>query len=178
MEDEAIIIKTTDVHLPRLIGAAVRRAFHGRLEEDFDASGFWCASLRPQTANANVSRKRSTHLARTANQQADQMDLFQIMMHDHRLTDQIFYRARCRPPGPGGGEERERYSVGRCHDARSECDAAGQDGNRGIAAHGGRRYRHVPIVEGDKVVGIVSRYDFSGLELDRLDEETGLWERM
>ena len=40
------------------------------------------------------------------------------------------------------------------------------------------RYRHVPIVEGGKVVGIVSRYDFSGLELDRLDEETGLWERL
>jgi CBS domain-containing protein len=40
------------------------------------------------------------------------------------------------------------------------------------------RYRHMPIVEGGKVVGIVSRYDFSGLELDRLDEETGLWERI
>jgi len=40
------------------------------------------------------------------------------------------------------------------------------------------RYRHVPIVEGGKVVGIVSRYDFSGLELDRLDEETRLWERI
>jgi len=24
-------------------------------------------------------------------------------------------------------------------------------------------------------VGIVSRFDFSGMELDRLDEETGLW---
>jgi CBS domain-containing protein len=39
-------------------------------------------------------------------------------------------------------------------------------------------YRHMPIVENGKVVGIISRYDFSGLELDRLDEETGLWERI
>jgi CBS domain-containing protein len=39
-------------------------------------------------------------------------------------------------------------------------------------------YRHVPIVENGMVVGIVSRFDFSGLELDRLDEETGLWERI
>jgi signal-transduction protein with cAMP-binding, CBS, and nucleotidyltransferase domain len=40
------------------------------------------------------------------------------------------------------------------------------------------RYRHVPIVDGGKVVGIVSRFDFSGIELDRLDEETGLWKRI
>jgi len=40
------------------------------------------------------------------------------------------------------------------------------------------RYRHVPIVGDGKVVGIVSRFDFSGIELDRLDEETGLWERI
>lgn len=40
------------------------------------------------------------------------------------------------------------------------------------------RYRHLPIVEEGKVIGIVSRFDFSGLELDRLDEETGLWERI
>ena len=40
------------------------------------------------------------------------------------------------------------------------------------------RYRHLPIVEDGKVVGIVSRFDFSGIELDRLDEETGLWERL
>jgi CBS domain-containing protein len=40
------------------------------------------------------------------------------------------------------------------------------------------RYRHLPIVDDSKVVGIVSRFDFSGLELDRLDEETGIWERI
>jgi CBS domain-containing protein len=41
-----------------------------------------------------------------------------------------------------------------------------------------RRCRHVPIIDDGKVVGIVSRFDFSGMELDRLDEETGLWERI
>ena len=40
------------------------------------------------------------------------------------------------------------------------------------------RYRHLPIVEDGKVVGVVSRFDFSGIELDRLNEETGLWERL
>jgi CBS domain-containing protein len=40
------------------------------------------------------------------------------------------------------------------------------------------RYRHVPVVDGGKVVGIVSRFDFRGIELDRLDQETGLWERI
>lgn len=38
--------------------------------------------------------------------------------------------------------------------------------------------RHLPIVHQGRVVGIVSRGDFRGLEQDRLDEETGLWERI
>ncbi len=40
------------------------------------------------------------------------------------------------------------------------------------------RCRHMPIVHGGKIVGIVSRGDFRGAEQDRLDEETGLWERI
>jgi len=38
--------------------------------------------------------------------------------------------------------------------------------------------RHVPIVEDGKILGVVSKADFRGLEVDRLDEETGLWERI
>lgn len=39
-------------------------------------------------------------------------------------------------------------------------------------------YRHLPIVDDGVVVGVVSRGDFKGLELDRLEEETSLWERI
>jgi CBS domain-containing protein len=39
-------------------------------------------------------------------------------------------------------------------------------------------FRHVVIVEQGRVVGVVSRRDFSGAEKGRLDEETGLWERI
>jgi CBS domain-containing protein len=38
--------------------------------------------------------------------------------------------------------------------------------------------RHLPVVEDEKVIGIASRGDFRGIELDRLDEETGIWERI
>jgi hypothetical protein len=40
------------------------------------------------------------------------------------------------------------------------------------------RNRQLPIVDDGKVVGIVLRFDFSGIELDRVDEATGLWERI
>ena len=39
-------------------------------------------------------------------------------------------------------------------------------------------YRHVPITDDGRVVGIVSSGDFRGLEQARLDEETDLWERI
>lgn len=39
-------------------------------------------------------------------------------------------------------------------------------------------YRHLPVVDGGRIVGIISRGDFRGLEQARLDEETGLWERV
>lgn len=37
-------------------------------------------------------------------------------------------------------------------------------------------FRHVPVLDDGKIVGIVSRNDFTGVELDRLDEEEHLKE--
>jgi CBS domain-containing protein len=37
-------------------------------------------------------------------------------------------------------------------------------------------FRHVPVIENDKIWGVVSRGDFTGMELDRLEEEEHLWE--
>ena len=41
-----------------------------------------------------------------------------------------------------------------------------------------RGFRHLPVVDAGKVLGMVSKGDFRGLEQDRLDEETQLWERI
>ncbi len=39
-------------------------------------------------------------------------------------------------------------------------------------------FRHIPLVDNGKVVGIASAGDFHALEHARLDDETGYWERL
>lgn len=39
-------------------------------------------------------------------------------------------------------------------------------------------FRHMPVVERGRIVGVVSRADFKGTEIDRLDEEEALAERI
>ena len=37
-------------------------------------------------------------------------------------------------------------------------------------------FRHLPVIENERICGIVSRGDFKGMEIDQLDEEDHLWE--
>jgi CBS domain-containing protein len=39
-------------------------------------------------------------------------------------------------------------------------------------------FRHVPLVDGDKIVGVVSRGDFKAQEQERLEDEREIWEHM
>jgi hypothetical protein len=88
----------------------------------------------------------------------------------------IFTGRECRSPRSGRRKELGQNEAGRGHDTRSRDDSAGQDEALLLTEDG--RYRHVPIVNGSKVVGVVSRFGLGEIELDRLDGETGLWERI
>jgi CBS domain-containing protein len=47
------------------------------------------------------------------------------------------------------------------------------DALRTMSEHG---FRHLPVVDDGRIWGVVSRGDFKGSEIDRLDEEEHLWE--
>jgi NMD protein affecting ribosome stability and mRNA decay len=38
---QGVVINTTDIHLPRRIGEAVKSAFHGTIEESFEKDGYF-----------------------------------------------------------------------------------------------------------------------------------------
>lgn len=56
---------------------------------------------------------------------------------------------------------------------------AGSTAIEALRAMGDGGYRHLPVLDADgKVLGIVSRSDFKGLELDKFEDEVSLWERI
>jgi len=40
-DTHGVVINTTDIHLPRRIGEAVKRAFHGEIEDNFEKDGYF-----------------------------------------------------------------------------------------------------------------------------------------
>lgn len=85
------------------------------------------------------------------------------------------YQAQCRPSRAGRGKKPQ-HDAGRAHAPDPDCITPGKTAIEALRLMEEGRYRHLPIIDDGKVVEIVSRFDFSGLEQDRLDEEIGLRE--
>jgi CBS domain-containing protein len=62
--------------------------------------------------------------------------------------------------------------------AKPDCLTAGRSAVEALHHMQDGGFRHLPIVEGDRVVGVVSHGDFRGREQSKFDEQTGLWERI
>jgi CBS domain-containing protein len=56
--------------------------------------------------------------------------------------------------------------------------AAGENAIEALRQMHFGRFRHLPVVEGRKVVGVVSRRDFYGFEVDEIERQERLWEEM
>ena len=81
--------------------------------------------------------------------------------------------------GAGGAYPRRGQGFRSSHPSPSDDAQSRHDHARAIDAlramsDGG--FRHLPVIEDGRIWGIVSRGDFTAMEIDRLEEETHLWE--
>ncbi len=96
---------------------------------------------------------------------------------DHRLVGIFTGRdAVCRVLAEG--RDAADTSLGEVMTPKPDCMLPRQNAIEALRLMQDGGFRHLPVVEAERVVGIVSRGDFRGLEQARLDEETGIWERM
>jgi CBS domain-containing protein len=59
-----------------------------------------------------------------------------------------------------------------------DCISAGRNAVEAMHRMQDGGFRHLPILEGDRLVGVVSHGDFRGLEHATFDDQTGIWERI
>jgi len=76
------------------------------------------------------------------------------------------------------GRLASRTKIGDVMTPHPEIIAAGKTAIDALRLMQEGHFRHLPILENNRIIGIVSKGDFRGLEQDRLDEETGMWERL
>lgn len=76
------------------------------------------------------------------------------------------------------GKDAGATTIGSAMTANPETMPPGRTAIDALRAMRDGGYRHIPVVHEGRIIGIVSSGDFRGLEHDRLDEETGYWERI
>jgi CBS domain-containing protein len=76
------------------------------------------------------------------------------------------------------GKDPEKTTLADVMTEKPKCMPSGQPAIEALRLMQDTGCRHVPIIDDGKLVGVVSKADFRGIEVDRLDEETGLWDRI
>lgn len=76
------------------------------------------------------------------------------------------------------GLEPQRTLLGQAMTAKPCCLEADCQAIEALRLMNDGGFRHLPVVRGGQVLGIVSRYDFRAQEHGRLDEETGFFETL
>jgi len=100
-----------------------------------------------------------------------------LVTHKERLVGIFTGRDAVRMVGKG--ENPEETTLERAMTPNPDTMSPGRKAIEALRLMNDGGFRHIPVVDdAGKVLGIVSRGDFRGLEQDRLDEETGYWERI
>lgn len=101
-----------------------------------------------------------------------------LVVDSHRKLRGIFTGrdvVRVMASNPSGGETVLKDVMTR----EPDTILAGSTAIEALRAMGDGGYRHLPVLDADgKVLGVVSRSDFKGLELDKFEDEVSLWERI
>lgn len=89
------------------------------------------------------------------------------------FTGRDVVRVMASKPAPGGCKLADVMT------AAPDTILSGSTAIEALRAMGDGGYRHLPVLDTDgKVLGIVSRSDFKGLELDKFEDELNLWEHI
>ena len=76
------------------------------------------------------------------------------------------------------GLDASSLTLGEVMTGKPDCLGVGRDAVEALHRMRDGGFRHLPIVEGERLVGVVSHGDFRGMEHSTFDEQTGLWERI
>lgn len=94
----------------------------------------------------------------------------------HRLVGIFTGRDAVRALAEGKNAAETTLAATMTHDPRTI--SPDENAKDALLAMNNGGFRHLPVVADGKILGIVSRGDFKGLELDLLEDEINLWERI
>ncbi|MGH6931663.1 MAG: CBS domain-containing protein [Dongiaceae bacterium] len=129
-------------------------------------------------SNQQLLELPPTATVRAAAQAMRERHVGAVLVGENRSLDGIFTERDMVNRVVAEGRDPDRTTLADVMTAKPDtiaADATAIDALRRMQDGG---YRHLPVVDHGRIVGIISRRDFFGTEMARLEEESGLWENI